>query len=206
MQPSTQGQGDGDGPARDAEEFVLRVCEPIWRRHRFAPQGRTLVEYGSEDGHLARAFAARFGIVLGFDPRAESVDEARRRHGHVPNLHFTLAREGTLSQVPEGGVDFCFSSCGLSRGTPGHSLPPVLRELSKVLKPGGLVQFRVLEERGGAPSVLARIARWAFPFATGGTDPTACLERTIAGAGLRTVELRRTKRGEMWVLARKPWE
>lgn len=206
MLASSQGQGDGDGPARDAEEFIRRVCEPTWRRHRFTPRGRTLVEYGCDDGRLARAFAARFGIVLGFDPSAESVAEARRRHAHVQNLHFTVAHEGTLSLGPERGADYCFTSCGLAGGTPRRSLPPVLRELSKALKPGGLAQFRVLEEQGGAAAVLSRIARWAFPFAMGMAHPMPGLERTIASAGLRPVEMCRTTSGEAWVLARKPWE
>lgn len=164
-------------PAGEAEEFVRLVCDPVWTRHRLLQSAWTLVEVGCGRGDRTRAFAGRFGLVLGFDPDAASVEEARRRNADVPNARFAIASPDDLAVVPSDGIDFCFSSFDRSSA---------LREVARILKPGGHAQFRVGEASLAAIAWTRLLARWRG-----------------ASARLDTVEVVRRRSGELWVLARK---
>lgn len=185
--------GPGEGTAVPAEEFVRRVCEPVWRRHRFVPEGRTMIDFGCEGGELSRSFAARFGLVLGMGEEGASFDEARRRNAGVPNLRFLPARKETMERVPSEGIDLCFSRVGIAPG--GRAVAEWLREFVRVLKPGGLVHMRFT---GTWRPAIAGIPIPAWTGAPG-------VEKALAASGLVPVETTRRGNGDLWVLARKAW-
>ncbi|MEK7866261.1 MAG: class I SAM-dependent methyltransferase [Planctomycetota bacterium] len=192
-------------PAGEAEEFVRLVCDPVWTRHRLLQSAWTLVEVGCGRGDRARAFAGRFGLVLGFDPEAATVDEARRRNADVPNARFAVAPSEALEVVPADGIDFCFSSLD------GARVGAALREISRILKPGGHAQFRFEEASFAAVAWIRLLSRWRAAARGGVSAPGAVaaqamagIERAVASARLDAIEVTRRRSGELWVLARKP--
>jgi SAM-dependent methyltransferase len=99
-------------------------------------RGRRVLEVASGTGHLAEAAIARGSIVVGIDVAANMVALARRR---VPGAIF---HEGNAEALPfeDAQFDFVFCCFGLL-----HFAQPAqaLREMARVLRPGGSVRFTV---------------------------------------------------------------
>gem|GEM_PF-5451065 len=183
------------------EEFIRRVCEPAWRRHRLLPAHRTLLAFDCDPYDLSRSLAARFRLVLDLESTNASAVAARHRHADVPNLRFAEGREEALSKVPEDGVDVCFSCAPIDcdgRGRRGNR--GLIAQFARVLKPGGLAHFRIAPP--GAEGFGAVLRRWI----AGRNGFGGRIERALTRAGLVPVERTRTSDGETWIVARKPWK
>jgi SAM-dependent methyltransferase len=113
-------------------------------RQSFAPlldsagnlRGRHVLEVASGTGHLAEAVLRRGATVVGIDVAPNMVALARRR---VPGATF---HEGNAEALPfeDAQFDFVFCCFGLL-----HFAQPAqaLREMARVLRPGGSVLFTV---------------------------------------------------------------
>jgi len=117
-----------DDPAMN--EIIARYfAELDW------PEGGTLLEIGCGTGPVARS-AARHSPgtrVIGTDPAAELVSDARTRATDIPNLHFETC-DGAQQPVDAASVDAVILHTVLSHVTTPRDL---LAEAFRVLRPGG---------------------------------------------------------------------
>lgn len=138
---------------RVAEEYARRIAgelahKPLDREllDRFAERVRgagPVADVGCGPGHVARYLAGRGVDVFGLDLSPAMVEQARALHPGVP------FRVGDLTALQDGdgawaGAVAYYSLIHLPR----HSVPAALRELARVIRPGGplLVSFHVGDE------------------------------------------------------------
>ncbi len=123
-------------------------------------QGRGL-DLGCGDGVVTELVRHELGArwsLIGLDP-----DEQELRLAAARGLYERLQRaEGSTVDAPDGSFDFVLSNSVLEHV---EELEPTLREVSRVLRPGGRFVFTVPSERFhqnvGAPRILGRLATGA---------------------------------------------
>jgi ubiquinone/menaquinone biosynthesis C-methylase UbiE len=118
-----------------------------------------VLDVGCGTGYLARLLARAVGPggqVVGIDPSAEMVEYAARRGGRASNLRFQL---GTAEALPFPSDQFHVVVTSLML----HHLPedlrvPALREMYRVLRPGGtLLVAEAQMPRSGVLRLLGRL-------------------------------------------------
>ena len=122
--------------------------------------GQRVLDVGCGTGYFARLLARVVGPdgqVVGVDPSPEMIDYARRKAGDVSSCQFQLGTVEAL-ELPAESFDVVVSSLVL------HHLPedlrvPALREMWRVLRPGGtlLVAEAHVPRRGIGWRLLARL-------------------------------------------------
>ncbi len=122
----------------DYERFVL----PAFDRAHFEPEGKSMLELGCGAGRMTRSFAHRFGRVIAFDISAEMLRHAQALNPQAANIAWTLGNGADLASVGDRSVDFAFSYIVLQHlPTPEFALR-YIREMLRVLKPGGVFLFQ----------------------------------------------------------------
>ena len=112
------------------------------------------LDFGCGVGRLTRAMAAYFPECWGVDISPTMVRLAAEFNQDVPPCRFVLNEHGDLRPFRDGQFTFVYSSIVLQHIAPRYS-QQYLAELVRVLKPGGILVFQLLEEfRAGA------VARW----------------------------------------------
>lgn len=120
-------------------EDVSAVLADCARLRADPPRGRAL-DFGCGLGRLSRALAAQFTHVDGVDVSSAMIEQARS--GAPANATFHENRVSDLSLFPSATFDFVLTLIVLQ-----HLPPPLmagyLRELGRVLRPGGVLYFQV---------------------------------------------------------------
>jgi ArsR family transcriptional regulator len=168
-------------------DYCSRLLELI-------PRGATILEVGVGTGGLLPELAARAGSVIGVDHSPAMLAEARRRlaEGGTTGIDLRLG-EMTHLPLPDQSV-----ACALANMVLHHAAEPlaVLREVRRVLAPGGLLLLADLarHEREAAREQLAdqwlgfeerELRTW---LATAGFSEFRC-EQVEGAAGQETVLL-----------------
>jgi arsenite methyltransferase len=157
-------------------------------------KGETVLDLGSGGGLDALLSARRVGpsgTVYGLDMTDEMLSLARRNaeSAHATNVHFL---KGLIEAIPlsEESVDVVISNCVVNLST---DKPAVLREIVRVLRPGGRVGISdVVAEDHLTPD--ERAARGSFVGCIAGALSEAEYRAGLEGAGLIDVEVRFTHR------------
>ena len=200
--------GDATAPAPRAVYADLRYRDVFWARRPYEDaadraalramlprRGGRLLDVGAGYGRLVDEYEAFAEVVL-LDASAVHVEAARRRLASDPRIS---VMEADASAIPLGDETVDVVVCVRLL----HHLEdprPVLREIGRVLRPGGTLVLEVANKRNAKA-----IARWLLrrqawsPFAPGPATyrplhhdhAPADLERWLAEAGLR-IERRRT--------------
>jgi SAM-dependent methyltransferase len=111
------------------------------------PTSMRVLEIGCGAGRVTRALARLFGEVHAVDISGEMVEQARKALAPFPNAHVYLNSGMDLSVVPELPFDFAFSTIVFQHIPSLAIIENYLREVSRLLRPGGLFKLEVL---GGA--------------------------------------------------------
>lgn len=113
---------------------------------RIAPsvERTTALDFGCGVGRITRALAPEFKSVVGVDAAPAMIDRARALNAGIANCEFVLNQKPQLEVFPTGRFDVVYSRLVLQH------LPPALaaayiRELIRVLSPGGVLMFQLPE-------------------------------------------------------------
>jgi SAM-dependent methyltransferase len=144
--------------ASDYDRFVdwnkrLRREAPFFRREFAAHDVHRVVDVGSGSGMHA-AMWARWGLdVVGVDPDAAMLEQARRNAAATAakiavaggSLHFVTGAFGELGSLKLGAADALTCTGNALPHLAGvEALVPVLRDFAAVLRPGGLLVLHLL--------------------------------------------------------------
>jgi SAM-dependent methyltransferase len=102
---------------------------------------RTALDYGCGVGRLSRALAPHFERVIAVDISQAMVDEARANTREVGNVDVIRGSGRDLREVPDATVDLIYSNIALQH-SPADMQRSVIREMGRVIAPGGVVVFQ----------------------------------------------------------------
>jgi ubiquinone/menaquinone biosynthesis C-methylase UbiE len=172
-------------------------------------QGETVLDLGSGGGIDVLLSARRVGPggkVYGLDMTDEMLELARRNAlaARAANVEF-LKGEMEAIPLPDASVDVVISNCVVNLSA---EKPQVLREVARVLRPGGRVGVSdVVADPDMDPATRRDMQQWTGCIA--GALTREEYERHLSAAGFVDVEVRETHRvhesaGSAIVRARKP--
>lgn len=101
----------------------------------------TALDYGCGVGRLSRALAPRFDHVIAVDISQSMVDEARENTQELGNVDVIRGSGRDLREVPDATVDLIYSNIALQH-SPADMQRSVIREMGRVIAPGGIVVFQ----------------------------------------------------------------
>jgi SAM-dependent methyltransferase len=124
------------------EEDFARLVTPALSRCGLPTAGGAMLELGCGAGRMTHSFARRFERVYAFDLSQEMLRQAREIHPDQKNILWLLSNGADLSCVASNSLDFVFSYLVLQH-LPDESLTfQYVRELLRVLRPGGTFLFQ----------------------------------------------------------------
>jgi arsenite methyltransferase len=156
--------------------------------------GETVLDLGSGGGIDVLLSARRVGPsgkAYGLDMTEEMVQLARRnaREAGVTNVEFLT---GVIEEIPlaDASVDVVISNCVINLSA---DKPRVLREVARVLRPGGRVGINdVLSDADMDEATRTDMEQWTGCIAGALTRDE--YERLLAAAGLEDIDVRETHR------------
>lgn len=173
-------------PARGEEELAS-----LFGRLGADPRGGTCIEVGCGPGRMTGALAERFGRVLAVDVSPAMLARARAATD-APNVEFLLVSGERLDAVDDAVADAAVCYLVLQHLPRRSLVAAYVRELGRVLRPGGeaFVQLPVLE-----PGVVPRAwralrspaARLSRPELRGVRLARGEVDRAVREAGLTVV-------------------
>ncbi len=137
---SSYGPYDAD---RDMDEFWASgrtIWNDVKRSINYSPSPTdTVVEIGCGVGRLTRAISPEVGRVVSFDISENMLDIARQ--ANLSNVDFRLAEGFTLPSIPDTSIELTLAYCVFQHLPSEDALKTYLREMYRVLKPGGIMAF-----------------------------------------------------------------
>lgn len=118
---------------------LMKVAEELG----LPQQRKAALDFGCGLGRMARALAAHFESYTGVDVSEPMIAQAREWNRDCTRCQFILNTTGDLSVFGSGSIDLIYSRFVLQH-LPSHALvQSYLRELIRILKPGGLLVFQL---------------------------------------------------------------
>ena len=118
------------------------------------PLGRArALDFGCGVGRLSRALAGHFDEVLGLDLSRPMVERARELNADRPACNFEVNASAELVDLGDGAFDLVLSLITLQHVSDAAAVRSYLRELARVLAPGGLLAVQL-------PLHVPRRVRW----------------------------------------------
>lgn len=145
---------------QDDEEFfatgadVVRALETELKR---VPGAKRALEIGCGPGRLMRPMARHFEEIHGVDVADEMVARAQRNLASTPNAHAHHATGSDLSAFADNYFDFVYSYAVFQHIPSGEVVFGYLREVARVLKPGGLAHLQL----NGLPRTSQTYTTWS---------------------------------------------
>lgn len=143
------GKWDLDAFLRTGVEFVAYVarhCQGLG----LLPQRERALDFGCGYGRLSQALAGWFGHVTGVDIAPSMLDGARAIDRSGGRCEFVLNGAPDLRQFADRSFDFALTVLVLQHMRPEYSTAYV-RELVRVLRPGGVAFFQIPSEAFAQP-------------------------------------------------------
>jgi SAM-dependent methyltransferase len=124
------------------EEDFQRFVAPVLDRWQWDPQGKAMLELGCGAGRMTRSFAQRFSRIYAFDISTEMLGHAKALFPEAANVDWILGNGFDLSGLGDETVDFAFSYIVLQHMPEPPFAVRYIREMLRVLKPGGIFIFQ----------------------------------------------------------------
>ena len=128
----------------DLDQLLEIAGVEISRRDRVA-------EIGCGVGRLTREIAARADAVQGIDVSERMLELAREHNPELTNVAWLLGDGESLRPIEDGWADLCLSHVVFQHIPDPAITLAYVREMGRVLKPGGLSAFQVSNQ----PSIHA---------------------------------------------------
>ncbi|MDQ6663332.1 MAG: class I SAM-dependent methyltransferase [Acidobacteriota bacterium] len=181
----TKMQREWDERARENARFYVNTAKNDWTDDEFFASGRRTVseeiltdmgnicqgkdpaemnvlEIGCGAGRVTRALSEVFGKVYGVDISGEMISQARSGLPDRSNVHLFQNNGTDLAVLGDLVVDFAFSSIVFQHIPSRAVIENYVREVNRVLRPGGLFKFQV---QGDASLKTAPEDTWlGIPF------------------------------------------
>lgn len=143
--------------ARDEREWIVYLLHLATYKYcgeLVAPDAR-LLDLGCGSGYGSAWLASRVREVAAVDLSSDAIAHARQHHG-APNLDFAVIGPLQPGSLPyrDGEFDAVFSLQVIEHV---HDLHSYLREIHRVLRPGGVALFATPDRRG-------RLLPWQKPW------------------------------------------
>ncbi len=126
---------------RDVQEHVLLDLLNICQGRK--PAEMRVLEIGCGAGRLLRALAGVFGRVDGVDVSGEMIAKARQALRDFANAYVHQNNGADLAMFGAGQFDFAFSYIVFQHIPSKAVVENYVREVHRVLRPGGLFKFQV---------------------------------------------------------------
>jgi ubiquinone/menaquinone biosynthesis C-methylase UbiE len=140
------------------EEDYQRLVSSVLNRCSAASSGNVMVELGCGVGRMTRNFARRYKRVLALDVSAEMLGRARQIHDQEENILWLCVNGTDLACLASGSADFIFSYLVLQH-LPSEELAfGYVREMLRVLRPGGGFLFQFNGSHKPTMNLRGRIA------------------------------------------------
>jgi len=133
---------DPDSFFQSGEEDYERFVVTAFNRCHFEPEGKSMLELGCGAGRMTRSFARKFEQVTAFDISAEMLRHAQALNPQAANITWTLGNGTDLSSIGDQTLDFVFSYIVLQHLPAPEFALRYIREMLRVLKPGGMFLFQ----------------------------------------------------------------
>lgn len=135
-------QWDPDAFFASGEADVRRLVDPALPHLANAPEAASMLEIGCGVGRMTRSFARRFARVYALDISPEMIARARAFHSDERNVLWLLGDGTGLAPLATGSLDFVFSYLVLQHLPTKELTLGYVREVLRVLKPGGVFLFQ----------------------------------------------------------------
>ncbi|MDQ6706344.1 MAG: class I SAM-dependent methyltransferase [Acidobacteriota bacterium] len=155
-----------DARARENARFYVNTAKNDWTDEEFFSSGRrtvaeeiltdmsnvcqgkdpakmSVLEIGCGAGRVTRALSEVFGEVYGVDISGEMISRAKSGLSDRPNIHLFQNNGTDLAVLGDVTVDFAFSSIVFQHIPSRAVIENYVREVNRVLRPGGLFKFQV---------------------------------------------------------------
>ncbi len=152
---------------QDDAEFFATATEVIngleWELRRVSPLERAhwkALEIGCGPGRLMRPMSRHFLEIHGVDVSDEMIARAKEKLKDITNAHAHSTDGASLTLFPDAHFDFIYSYAVFQHIPSRDVVYQYLREIHRVLKPGGLVRMQF----NGLPrtdEVEAAYSTWA---------------------------------------------
>jgi SAM-dependent methyltransferase len=107
------------------------------------PKQMKVLEIGCGTGRMTRALAEAFGEVYGVDISGEMIARGRKDLADLPNVHLYQNNGADLRVLGDIRIDFAFSSIVFQHIPSREVIRNYVREVYRLLRPGGLFKFQV---------------------------------------------------------------
>ena len=154
---------------QSGEEDYQRLVAPVLERWQWEPRGKAMLELGCGAGRMTRSFAERFSQVYAFDISNGMLGHAKALFPEASNVEWILGNGTDLSGLGDETVDSAFSYIVLQHMPEPKFAIRYIREMLRVLKPGGMFQFQFNSVPQMTMNWKGRLA-WGmvdFPWALG---------------------------------------
>jgi SAM-dependent methyltransferase len=124
------------------EHSLVRTLQPFGLAVRPTDD---VVEIGCGIGRMTRPLAARARRVVGVDVSPEMIERGRRALGDLPNVELVVGNGQDLGILRDGSADVVYSFIVFQHIPEPTVTCGYVREIGRVLRPGGWTLFQVSE-------------------------------------------------------------
>src|SRR4051794_6150762 len=119
-----------------------------------------VLDIGCGIGRVTRALARRAGEVVGLDVSLEMVKRARAANLGITGMSFVLGDGRDLGMFADGSFDVCYSFVVFQHIPDPEVTCRYVREMGRVLRPGGWAVFQVSEKADVHRASTYRFGSW----------------------------------------------